>query len=384
MKTQNDVFRERGVRFVGLLAVALLAALPLTRTAAAQEEDAGVASKTGDIEDRQRFGERLEITEVLLDVLVTDKDGNPVAGLDVGDFVVEEEGTEVELTGADFYTTRYGAAGAGIEGEIPASRYFVFFFHDQRLIADGNNQLLRQQLDAARESREWIEKEMKPSDWIAVTGYDVKLKVFQDFTQDREALLSAISDAARGRDPEKGRWTREPAAADGPSLLRELPTGRELRRETRKIYDGLTLLAEAMGNIVGRKTLLLLSIGFGEFDGLSPFARADQRYYPDLEEALNDNNVAVYPIDLTPQFLDHGQSGFLNQIANDTGGYYYKNFVSFLTPLREIADENVGYYLLSYRSKHPEGKQGYQKIKVKTRSPQLVVRAPRGYRFGAG
>lgn len=375
MTIEQAVFPRSRRQFTAWLAVALLAAVPMTRTAAAQDED---------VEDRRIFEERLEITEVLLDVLVTDKDGSPVAGLQASDFVVEEDGREVELTGVDYYTTRYGEEGSDVEGQIPASRYFVFFFHDQRLVADGNNQLLRTQLDAARESRDWVEEEMRPSDWVAVAGYDVKLKIFQDFTQDRQALLSAITAASRGRDPEKERWTQKSTAADAPSLLRDLPTGRELRRQTKRIYDGLTLLAEAMGHIAGRKTLLLLSIGFGEFDGFSPFARPDSRYYPELEEALNDNNVAVYPIDLTPQFLEHGQTNFLHQLANDTGGYYYKNFTSFLTPLREIADENVGYYLLSYRSEHPRGKRGYQEIKVKTRMPKLVVRAPRGYRFGAG
>ena len=31
----------------------------------------------------------------------------------------------------------------------------------------------------------------------------------------------------------------------------------------------------------------------------------------------------------------------LGRLASDTGGYYYKNFVSFMTPLREIADEVI-------------------------------------------
>ncbi len=372
---QKSLFSLWRVHFAAIAAVVLLASVGGARTAVAQDEDAA---------REERFEDRVEVTEVLLDVLVTDKDGQPVSGLDVADFVVKENGREVELTGADFYTTRYGVEDETAEGEIPASRYFIFFFHDQRLVAHVSNRLLTQQLEAARESRKWVEQEMKPSDWVAVAGYDVKLKVFQDFTQDREALLTAIMEAARGRDPEKGRWTRQPAAADAPSLLRELPSGKELRRETRQIYDGLSLLAEATGHIVGRKTLLLLSIGFGEIDGFAPFARADHRYYPGLEEALNDNNVAVYPIDLTPQNFEHAQTNFLNQLASDTGGFYYRNFVSFLTPLREIADESVGYYLLSYRAEHPRGKVGYQPIRVDMRSPQLVVRAPRGYRFGSG
>ena len=62
------------------LTLALLAAaLPI----AAQEEPAG------------RFAERIRVTEVLLDVLVTDADGNVVVGLNADDFVVEEQGKPV-------------------------------------------------------------------------------------------------------------------------------------------------------------------------------------------------------------------------------------------------------------------------------------------------
>ncbi len=334
----------------------------------------------------RRFEERVEVSEVLLDVLVTDRSGTIIAGLDKDDFIVEEDGKQVELTSATFYTTRYGAeiGVATAPNEVPASRHLIFFFDDLRLEATSDSRLLRQQLDAGRQSREWIDEEMGGSDWVAVASYDVKLKIHQDFTQNRDALRRAISAAVRGRDPEKDRSTRSaPAPPTQPSLLRNLPQGKELRRKTTRIYDGLRLLAEATGHIVGRKNLLLFSIGFGRFEGFSPVALPDRRYYPALEEALNANNVAVYPIDLTPTNTEHAQSHFLNILAADTGGYYYQHFVSFLTPLREIASESTGYYLLSYRSEHPSGESGYREVKVRTRARHLQVRAPRGYRFGS-
>ncbi len=357
------------------LAGARLAAAALV---AAVGSAAGTAAQTRQI---PQFEGRVEVTEVLLDVVVTDKKGNPIAGLGKKDFIVEENGREMELTGADFYTTRYGPGGGG-DGEIPASRYFVLFFDDTRMMANRINRLVQQQQKAARGSQEWIETEMRPSDWVAVAGFGMKLKIFHDFTQDREALLQAVTDAARGIDPEPGRWTQEPASDSGPSLLRYLPSGRELRRQTRRIYSGMRLLAEATGHIVGRKNLLYFGIGFGTLDGPGGFAIPDRRYYPDLERALNDNNVAVYPIDLTLQAARHAQSDFLNALAHDTGGVYYRNFIAFTTPMRAIANENIGYYLLSYRSEHPEGEAGYQKLRVGTRIPAVVIRAQRGYRYG--
>ena len=330
-------------------------------------------------EPAERFGGRVEVTEVLLDVVVTDRAGNLVAGLGPEDFVVEEGGAPVAVTGVSFYATGYPegtdlGSGPRPAAAIPASRYFIFFFDDQRRNAADDPRLLRRQLDAAKRSREWIESEMGPSDWIAVASYDVKLKVHADFTQDRSTLLAAIEEASLGGDPERARGRRPGGSHEEASILRRLPRGIYLRRETTRIYDGLRLLAEASGHVVGRKNLLLFSIGFGEL-GRGPIALPDRRYYPAMEEALNANNVAVYAIDLTPGGGDHLQSHFLNTLAADTGGDYHHLFTSFATPLREIARESTGYYLLSYRAEHAAGESGYREVEVKTRDRSLRVRA---------
>jgi hypothetical protein len=101
-----------------------------------------------------------------------------------------------------------------------------------------------------------------------------------------------------------------------------------------------------------------------------------------MEEALNDHNVAVYAIDLTPAGTIHGQAQFLSQLASGTGGIYYENIVSFLTPLRRISEENSGYYLLSYQSEHPAAEAGFQKVTVRARDSAVKIRARKGYRYG--
>ncbi len=329
------------------------------------------------------FGDTVVVSEVLLDVLVTDKEGNVVVGLDADDFVIKENGNPVDVTHVSFYSTRYAPDHLtdGAVQEIPASRYFVLYFHDQRFAAAGHHQLLRRQLDAGRYSRRWVENEMKASDWVAVVGYGAKLQVHQDFTQNRVDIMKAIEAASTGKNANPD-WRRDEIPPGQPSLLRYLPEGKKLRKETKRMYDGIRLVAEATGHIVGRKNLLLFSTGFGEISPGGLTTRPDERYYPDMEQALNDNNVAVYPIDLTPIGTDHLQSAFLNVLASDTGGYYYQNFVNFDTPLRRIADENTGYYLISYRAEHPSGKEGYQEIKVETRQKGVNVRSQKGYRYG--
>ncbi|MGD2114117.1 MAG: hypothetical protein PVG07_03630, partial [Acidobacteriota bacterium] len=119
--------------------------------------------------------------------------------------------------------------------------------------------------------------------------------------------------------------------------------------------------------------------GFGL---LTATDRQDIRYYDPMMHALNDNNVTVYPIDLTPNGTTHALSDRMNQLADHTGGRYFFNFVNFRTPLNQLSEENDGYYLLSYTSQHPRGETGYQKIEIRTVNPELEVKAREGYRFG--
>ena len=228
---------------------------------------------------------------------------------------------------------------------------------------------------------------MLPSDWVAVVSYDLKLKIHQDFTQDRTALAAGIQSATSRRDPEKlrsrpsDRHARRLPPSGSPSLLRYLPKGKALRKQTRTPYDGIRLVGEAAGWIVGRKNLLLFSVGFGELVN-GGFTEADRRYYPQMEHALNDHNVAVYPIDLAPPEIDHSQTQFLIELALDTGGSYFRYLNSFLPALRRISDDNAGYYLLSYQSEHPAAEVGYQKVRVKPRGDGIKLHARKGYRYG--
>lgn len=344
------------------------------------------------------FGEELEVTEVFLDVVAVDRKGRVVRGLTADDFVVREDGDPMEITGVDFYTTRYedaegasdAAPGEGREGggdeaapeEIPSARYFVFFFHDQSGAVTNQSALTRNMLNAARFARQWVQSAMQPSDWIAVVRYDQSFSVHSDFTQNRDAIDQAIQDAVTG---EKSRLLRpsvrrRAAAGDGPSLLAGLADSFDLGRSAARPHDAVRLVAEACGPIVGRKNLILFSLGFGQLG--SAFRSPDTRYYPLMEEALNANNVAVYPIDLAGVGVDTRQTGFLSQLADDTGGELFKTFHSYNEPFRRIGEQTTGYYLVTFRAAHPADASGYQKIEVEAKPDGVQVRARRGYRYG--
>ncbi|MEM9406494.1 MAG: VWA domain-containing protein [Acidobacteriota bacterium] len=334
------------------------------------------------------LSETIQVREVLLDVLVTDRKGNVLEGLSPADFEVTEDGRPVEVTSVVFYGGAEELQSAGIE-ERRTDRYFMLLFHDQAQAAPF---LRAAQLDNGRWVQKWIDEELQPNDQVAVLGYDVRLKVFQDFTTDKVLLSQAVEAAARGGAREPDRWRTEEAdpARDGsPSLLINLPKGKALSRETRRIQNALELIGRASEGIVGRKNLMLFSAGFGDIDQIGVWT-PDPRFYPPMKESLNTGNVDVYSIDLVgsrrgaPQGRDINDA--LSAISNDTGGNYYATFANALTPLRNVADDNLGYYLLSYRSEFERGTSGYREVKVKVARPEggkkPKVKARKGYRFG--
>ena len=359
-------------------AVSALLLLPLLapRPAAAQQTE---------------FEERLDVTEVLLDVLVTDKKGNVILGLQPEDFVVEEDGQRIEVRSATFYSNRRfvestdAARRLGISADdVPVDRFFILFFHDARR---NDPSLIGQQIEAVRRAEHWVDTELLPNDWVAVVRYDASLMIHQDFTTDDEEIFAALKDVAKGKNP-SANWPSRMEDHVGPSLRKNLPQGKDLNRRSRRIYDALETLADAADYITGRKNLLFFSMGFGELNDFGTYI-PDERFYGDMMEALNDSNTAVYSISLYDALSEQDPAvgtleNGMSLLASDTGGRYFFNFANFATPLRQVVEENNGYYLLSYAASTPAGETGYRKVKVSTANPNFVVKGREGYAFGKG
>lgn len=324
------------------------------------------------------------VREVLLDVLVNNKDGSPITGLGPEDFTVIENGERREVTSA----TLYGGpefSGSGRDGETRSDRYFILMFHDQ---ARFNPQLTSSQLDAGRWATRWLEDGMLPNDQIAVVGYTARLTLYQDFTRDRQKIADAILKASRGA-KDLDRWTtRSDPTFDpnSPSLFVNLPTGKALSKQTPRLQKALELLGNAAEGIAGRKNLVLFSLGFGETRGQFGGFVPDPRYYPPMEQALNNGNVAVYTLNTLGATRGGnsiiGITDSLSSISNDTGGHYYSNFINVKTPLNQVAEDNQAYYLISYRTEYDVGDAGYREVEVEVSDPDARVRSRNGYLYG--
>ena len=329
----------------------------------------------------ESFEDDVVVTEVLLDALVTDKKGRAILGLGKEDFRVTERGEPVELLAATFYSGREQIGELpDLEGfdldRIPEDRHFILFLQDSRRASSRLNNLFVRQQMAGQALIEWVETRLDPTDRLAVASFDAKLKLHQDFTRDRERLVAAIGSAVRGRDPESEWPSRQPPPEEIGPLRAALPAGKELRKASGNLYKAVTRLAEAAAGVPGRKNLIYLGTGF------DPIGSADSFRMTPMIEALNRANVAVYAIDLLPPEVRHSSRSTLSRLALATGGDAFFTFIRFSSPLEQVAKTATGYYLLAYRSRHPAGTTGYQRVRVDVVNPEFRVRARAGYAYG--
>ena len=217
-------------------------------TAAAQPQQTG------------KFGEKVDVNLVLLDAVVTDSRGNQILGLDKDDFVVKENGVQQPVNSVDYFTNRQllnapeSQAAFKVE-RVHDQRYFVFFF--DKPTASGA--LFFNRLSQARQAvKTFIRNDMKPTDFAAIVADDVRLKIYSDFTNDKQQLERAVDASAS--------WglglSKSNAAPDAPSLLRNAST--EIIDQTGTVYEALGLIGEQLRPIHAKKDIVLFSVGIVE------------------------------------------------------------------------------------------------------------------------
>ena len=330
-------------------------------------------------EQQPNFGERIEVQAVLLDAVVTDSKGNQILGLNKDDFLVTEGGKPQALDSADYYTTlkllnaTEQNAPFNVE-RVKERRYFVFFFDKPE-----EARLFSRVAQARANTKKFIETDIGPNDLVAIVGHDVRLKVYSDFTNDKQQLYKALDDVAQF-----GRGLLTPSAdTSRPSILRNIP-GHEMMDETGTVYEALTELADALKPIRARKDLVLFSAGIiepnEEIRGGVLLSRS--RYYQPMIEALNGADVTVYSANLferppeAPAYHDT-----LQAVALETNGTYYRYTITFNHALQDVAKQSAGYYLLTYTTKKTG--RGFQRVQVSIRNhPELHVTSRTGYTYG--
>lgn len=326
------------------------------------------------------LSERVDVNAVLLDVIVTDRSGHQILGLTKDDFVVKENGVPQTIDSVDYFTSRRLVDSR--EEKLPfdiervkEERYLIFFFDKPEGAA-----LFDQLARARRAVERFIDQDMGGGDTVAIVGHDVRLKIYSDFTSNKDQLKRALRDVATF----KTGVTKPLAAQAAPSILRNISVA-DMMGDTGTVYEGITVLADALRSIRGRKNLVLFSPGIRE-PGESVrngMLMNTSRFYDPMIEALNASNVTVYAANLMPNPMsDPVFHQTLERMTNDTNGEYLRYAISFDPMLENVEKETAGYYLLTYRVRKPGKARGFQKVDVSIANPEFRVKARPGYIYG--
>lgn len=224
---------------------------------------------------------RVNTRLVLVDVVVTDKQGKPVSGLKAEDFTIEEKGKKQKIA---FFQTPEEAQkqntppqlGPGLytnkpEFRSPGGPLTV-------LLLDAANTPFRDQAYSRQQMLKYVTQQFKPGMRMAVFTLTNSLEVLQDFTGNPEVLAAAL----RKYQPQEQilqSAVPPPVSAGAESLgagqatqvaqveaiaqgFQSAQVGYALDRRVEITLNAMASLARILGGIPGRKNIVWLTAAF--------------------------------------------------------------------------------------------------------------------------
>jgi VWFA-related protein len=342
-----------------------------------------------------------ETREVLVDAIVTGKNGAYVHDLKASDFRIWEDNKEQTLRS-------FGLESASASAQ---PRSLVLFFDETSMEA-------RDQIPVRQAAASFIDAETGPSHRMAIITFDGSVRIIQNFTDNAgrlkdvltqasfHGLAPSAADSDRSHDPSRREEDRlsGPARANGNTLA----TAMQVRAMVRSLAD----LGTSLGVLPGRKIVVL-------FTGTLPSSTDQRAEMREAVDAANKSGVAFYPVDVRPVYAQTdpgdapspeqrlpnysqrggpgggplGDSDPLNSplpdsgsgsqqllfgLANGTGGFVVRNTTDLLGGLQNIAQEQDQYYALTYVA--PESKEDTcHSLRVKVDRKGTKVRARTSY-----
>ncbi|HEU4981915.1 MAG TPA: VWA domain-containing protein [Acidobacteriaceae bacterium] len=381
--------------------LALALALALAPFAGAQQQPSTTESQ---------FTLKVNSDIVLTNVVVRDKKtGEVVRGLTAKDFTLQENGKTQRISSFDFESVDQAAplneatingqsifnakAGVASPEELRNHRLIVMFFD---LVSMQPEDIERAQ-DAARN---YINKQMKPADIVAVVSLDTELSIDQDFTQNKQLLLNAVNNysgaSAQGLGSNTSANQVEDATSYSPdeSEFNDLNTDREL--------FAIATISKSLAGIQEKKSMLYFSGGI-QRNGIENQAS--------LRSAINAAvraNLSIYSVDsrgleaISPlgdastgslrgansyngtSLQNNLNSNFNTQevmatLSSDTGGKAFFDSNDFGPAFQQIQRDTSAYYVLGFRSTDQRQDGRYRRLSIKVDRSDVKLEFRKGY-----
>ncbi|HSD27243.1 MAG TPA: VWA domain-containing protein, partial [Vicinamibacteria bacterium] len=278
---------------------------------------------------------RVETSRVVLEARVTDSRGRPLPDLGPADFRLDVDGRRTPVESAVWVAESPSVARALPSPGAPAvpaspGRLVVLLFQK-----DFEASRLRGLLQSIRQARDLVAP-FSPRDRVAVLSYDSHLRLHLDFTADFDAVRRVLDESVLLR------WPSPIPPGEPPSLAAHLD--RDEARKAASPEQALLALGRALRPIPGAKTVLFFSWGLGELVG--GIVRPHHRY-DEARKALDAASAAVFCLDVTAAAWHSLEVG-LQQVAEDTGGQYFKVYENAGPALTRVAAALSGHYVVTF------------------------------------
>jgi Ca-activated chloride channel family protein len=277
----------------------------------------GISVSDAVISRRASFSAIERVNRVILWVTVTDKKGNLITDLGREQFTVTEDGTQQKII--DFY---------------PEDRPITL-----AILIDTSGSM-RGKMDQVHAAAGSFVDTLRPDDRALVIDFDDKVFLIQDLTADHEDLKEAIT-------------STEPLGSTS-------------------VYDALHASYRKIGQIKGRKAIVLLSDGD---DTSSQFG-----FNRVLEEAKGHDTI-IYAIGLGGGPAGGPRKNVLKEFSETTGGraFFVAKAEQLAEVYQQIAEELRKQYYLTYSTDNETWDGRFIKIKVDHANEAYKVRSRRGY-----
>lgn len=390
-------------------------------------------------------GDVVKITTNLIqiDAVVTGKDGKPVTDLTAADFEIFENNVKQEITNFSFVSALPEKTETIEKAEkssppvaappVPIGRIrpeqirrTVAVVVDDLGLSFESTAYVRGAL------KKFVDEQVQPGDLVAIIRTGGGVGALQSFTSDKRQLYAAI---------EKVRWNPTGRAGVGAFAPIEATLGETVANQTGSEDDAerareqrqgaqdfdnfrtdyfavgtlgaLNFIIKGMGELPGRKSVVLLSDGFrifnrdadGNFDTSQRILQAlrrltdlanraavvintvDARGLQTLGLTAADNTSGLSAEQLEQRLSDRRSELFdtqegLNYLAQQTGGRAFRNNNDIKGAIEKVLGDQKGYYLIGYQpddSTFDPAKIRFNKLTVRVKRPGLNVRYRNGF-----
>jgi VWFA-related protein len=352
---------------------------------------------------------------VLTNVVARDaKTGEVVQGLKQSDFHVFENGKEQHIDTFDFESvdkatplneavvSGLASGGNGNKAvmvakpeELRNHRLIVMFFD---LTSMQPEDLDRCVLAA----QQFLHDKMQPADLVALVSLGDTLKVDQDFTADKQALINevAVYNGTEGQGFAQGATSNSNQVEDTTGYTPDESEYNDLNTD-RELY-ALRAVSKSLEKISEKKSMLYFSGGISR-DGIENQAS--------IRAAINSAvraNLAIYSVDtrglqaVTPMgdastgslrgsaafngasLNNNMNANFASQevmgtLSSDTGGKAFFDSNDFAPAFAQVEKDTSAYYAIGFRSTDTARDGRYRKLSIKISRPGVKLEYRPGY-----